>query len=49
MTPEELLQFKVPEVSDLEVYVLRLSDGKIVARTKEELEELKEEGEVTEE
>jgi len=45
MRPERLLKFKVPEVKDVEVYIVRLADGRIVARTAEELEESKEEGE----
>jgi len=36
---EKILKFRVPEVEDKEVYLLRLEDGRIVARTKEELEE----------
>jgi len=43
MQPEKLLQFKVPEIKNVEVYIVRLSDGRIVARTREELEEVKEE------
>ncbi|MBA7634999.1 hypothetical protein ES703_42599 [subsurface metagenome] len=35
----ELLKFRVPEVDDIEVYLIRLEDGRIVARTAEELEE----------
>lgn len=34
----DLLKFKLPEVSDVEVYLVRLDDGRIVARTAEELE-----------
>ena len=48
MSPEnELLRFKVPEIEEVEVVFIRLEDGTIVARTKEELEkaEGKEEGE----
>jgi len=41
--PEELLRFRVPEVKDKEIYVVRLEDGRVVARMKEELEELKKE------
>lgn len=41
--PKELLRFRVPEVRDKEIYVVRLEDGKVVARMKEELEELKKE------
>jgi len=44
MPQEKLLEFKVPEVKDVEVYIVRLADGRIVARTAEELEESKEEG-----
>lgn len=35
----ELLKFQVPEVEDTEVYLVRLADGRIVARTKDELDE----------
>ena len=34
----ELLKFQLPEIEDVEVYLIRLEDGRIVARTKEELE-----------
>lgn len=34
----ELLKFQVPEVEDIEVVLIRLADGRIVARTAEELE-----------
>ena len=37
--PEKLLQFELPEVKDVEINVVRLEDGRIVARTAEELEE----------
>jgi len=43
--PEELLKFRVPEVKDKEIYVVRLEDGRVVARMGEELEELKKEKE----
>jgi len=33
----ELLKFRVPEVDDIEVFLIRLEDGTIVARTAEEL------------
>ncbi len=33
-----LLQVKLPEMEEVEVYLLRLKDGSIVARTKEEIE-----------
>ena len=36
--PELLLQFQLPETKDIEVFLVRLEDGTIVARTKEELE-----------
>jgi len=32
-----LLHFRVPEVQEVEVYLVRLPDGRIVARTAEEL------------
>ena len=35
---EDLLKFKLPEVSNVEVFLIRLADGTVVARTKEELE-----------
>jgi len=34
----ELLKFRVPEVDDIDVYLIRLEDGTIVARTAAELE-----------
>jgi len=37
------LKFRVPEMEDVEVYLVRLEDGRVVARTREELEELEEE------
>ena len=42
MEQERLLKFRVPEVGDVDVYLVRLPDGRIVARTREELEELPE-------
>jgi hypothetical protein len=33
-----LLSFRIPERKDVEVYLVELPDGRIVARTKEELE-----------
>ena len=33
-----LLAFKVPEIEDVEVFLVRLEDGTVVARTREELE-----------
>ncbi|GAG56204.1 unnamed protein product [marine sediment metagenome] len=41
----ELLKFRVPEVDDIEVVVVRLEDGTVVARTAAELDA---EGAVTE-
>jgi len=35
---DDLLKFQLPDVSDVEVYLVRLADGRIVARTAEELE-----------
>lgn len=40
--PEKLLQFQVPEVKELKAYFVRLPDGRIVARSEEELRELEE-------
>lgn len=37
---ERLLAFQVPEVKDLKIYAVRTKDGKIIARTEEELEAL---------
>jgi len=34
----DLLRFRVPEVQEVEVVMVRLADGRIVARTAEELE-----------
>ncbi|HUW96779.1 MAG TPA: hypothetical protein VMW58_13430 [Anaerolineae bacterium] len=33
----DLLRFRVPEVQEVEVFLARLPDGRIVARTTEEL------------
>lgn len=33
----ELLRFQVPEIEDVEVYLVRLEDGTVVARTAAEL------------
>jgi hypothetical protein len=33
-----LLQVKIPKHEEVEVYLIKLADGRIVARTKEELE-----------
>jgi hypothetical protein len=41
----ELLKFKVPSVANVDVYLVRLADGTIVARTGEELRKLREEEE----
>jgi len=43
--PEELFPLRIPEVEEKEVVILRLPDGRIVARTREELEEEKKKGE----
>jgi hypothetical protein len=40
---ERLLRFRFPEVREVEVFLVRLEDGRIVARTKEELEPEKKE------
>lgn len=39
-----LFQFLPPDVEDVEVYLVRLADGRIVARTAEELEEVEKRG-----
>lgn len=36
------MQFQLPEVAGVNVYLVRLSDGRVVARTEEELKEAKE-------
>jgi len=37
---EKLLAFRVPEVKDVKIYAVKTKDGKIIARTEEELETL---------
>lgn len=37
---EKLLAFQVPEVKDVKIYAVRTKDGKVLARTEEELEAL---------
>ncbi len=37
---EKLLAFRVPEVKDVKIYAVRTKDGRILARTEEELTEL---------
>ena len=49
MQQEYRLRFKVPEVQEVEVYFVRLPDGRIVARTPDELEEERKEKEKEEE
>ena len=39
MQQEYRLRFKVPQVEELEVVFIRLEDGRIIARTVEEVEE----------
>ena len=39
MQQEYRLRFRVPEVEEVEVVFVRLADGRIVARTPDELEE----------
>jgi len=45
MEPEKLLSFRIPKVEDKEIVIVKLEDGRIVARTREEIEEEKEEEE----
>ena len=49
MQQEYRLRFKVPEVEEVEVVFVRLADGRIVARTPDELEAEKAEKEKEEE
>jgi len=49
MQQEYRLRFKVPEVEEVEVVFVRLPDGRIVARTPDELEEERKEKEKEEE
>ena len=49
MQQEYRLRFKVPEVQEVEIYFIRLPDGRIVARTPDELEEERKEKEKEEE
>ena len=39
MQQEYRLRFKIPQIEELEVVFIRLEDGRIVARTPDELEE----------
>lgn len=41
--PVKTLQFQLPEVADVEVFILRDKDGNVIARTGDELK-AKEEG-----
>ncbi len=36
--PEQTLSFRLPSGEQAEVYMVRLADGRLVARTREELE-----------
>ena len=36
---EKLLQFKIPEATEIKAYAVRLPDGKIVVRSEDELTE----------
>lgn len=49
MEQEYRLRFKLPEVEEVEVVFVRLEDGRIVARTPDELEAEKKEKEEKEE
>ncbi len=49
MEQEYRLRFKLPEVEEVEVVFVRLEDGRIVARTPDELEAEKKEEEEKEE
>ena len=38
---ERLSNLKVPEVKDLKIVILKLADGRVVARNEEEISDLK--------
>jgi len=40
---EELIDIRLPDVEEKEVVLVRLPDGRVVARTREELERMKKE------
>jgi len=40
---EELIDIRLPDVEEKEVVLVRLPDGRVVARTREELEKMKKE------
>lgn len=40
--PVDTFSFQLPEVADTEVFLVRLSDGRVVARTKDELKNMEE-------
>ena len=46
MPETPLLKFKIPEVVEIEGYVVELPDGRIVVRSKEELEAMPKKEEV---
>ncbi|RLE07385.1 hypothetical protein DRZ78_03070 [Candidatus Aerophobetes bacterium] len=39
--PTPQLKFQIPEAETVEAYLVRLKNGKLVVRTKEELEQMK--------
>ncbi len=43
----DFLKFQLPEVEDVEVYLVRLADGTIVTRTRAEIEKLEKGATVT--
>ncbi len=40
MAVEKTIKFRLPEAADVEVHLVRLADGRLVARTRDELVEL---------
>ena len=38
--PESLLKFRIPNVQEEEVYMLKDANGKLIARTRREIEEM---------
>ncbi len=42
--PDEILSFRLPEAKEVEVVLIRLPDGTVVARTKAEVEAMEKAG-----
>lgn len=41
LEPEQLLHFTVPEAREIKAYLVRTKEGKIIARTEDELKDIK--------